>query len=140
MSLDVRLYRNYHVSYDGGKTLEEKKEELYSANITHNLNKMADEAGLYEALWRPYKLKKNYDIIEDDYNNEYEFENSNPVKANEIISIIEKGLKDMKAKPSYYKKFDSLNGWGLYVHFIPFIEEYLEALKKYPNAFVECSR
>lgn len=140
MSLDVRLYRNYHVSYDGGKTLEEKKEELYSANITHNLNKMADEAGLYEALWRPYKLKKNYDIIEDDYNNEYEFENSNPVKANEIISIIEKGLKDMKAKPSYYKKFDSLNGWGLYVHFIPFIEEYLEALKKYPDAFVECSR
>jgi len=101
---------------------------------------MADEAGLYEALWRPYKLKKNYDIIEDDYNNEYEFENSNPVKANEIISIIEKGLKDMKAKPSYYKKFDSLNGWGLYVHFIPFIEEYLEALKKYPDAFVECSR
>ena len=25
MSLDVTLYRNYHISYDGGKTLEEKQ-------------------------------------------------------------------------------------------------------------------
>lgn len=26
---------------------------LYEANITHNLNKMAAEAGIYECLWRP---------------------------------------------------------------------------------------
>jgi hypothetical protein len=30
---------------------------VYNANITHNLGKMA-EAGLYEALWRPYRLKQ----------------------------------------------------------------------------------
>ena len=28
-------------------------ERVYDANITHNLNSMASEAGCYEALWRP---------------------------------------------------------------------------------------
>jgi hypothetical protein len=139
MSLDVMLYRNYHVSYDGGKTLEPKKEIVYSANITHNLNKMADKAGLYEALWRPYQLKPNYPGFED-YNDEYAYEESNPVYANEIIEIIEKGLADMKARPKYYEKFNSPNGWGLYEHFVPFIEKYLTALKENPEAQVVCNR
>jgi hypothetical protein len=140
MSLDVILYRNYHVSYDDGKTLEPKKEEMYSANITHNLGDMASEAGIYEALWRPYRLKEGYNIPEDDHNAEYKFEEENPVRAFEIIPIIEKGLKDMLARSEHYKTFDSPNGWGLYVHFIPFIERYLEALRKYPESFIECDR
>ena len=140
MSLDVMLYRNYHVSYDGGKTLEERQEELYSANITHNLGKMAAEAGIYEALWRPYQLKEGYDIPEDDYDAEYAFEEANPVKAHEIIPIIKKGLTDMKKRPKHYEKFNSPNGWGTYIHFIVFIEKYLRALKEYPEAQVECDR
>ena len=28
-------------------------DELYSANITHNLTGMADAAGIYMHLWRP---------------------------------------------------------------------------------------
>jgi hypothetical protein len=140
MSLDVTLYRNYHVTYDGGKTLEPQRECLYTDNITHNLGKMADAAGLYEALWRPYRLKEGYNIPENDYQAEYKFEEDNPVKAHEIIEIIEKGLADMIARPVYYKTFNSSNGWGIYKHFIPFIEKYLEALKEYPEAFVECSR
>ena len=140
MSLDVTLYRNYHVSYDGGKTLEERQEDLYSANITHNLGKMAGEAGLYEALWRPHRLKEGYNIPEGDHDAEYKFEEANPVKAHEIIPIIEKGLKDMKARPEYYELFNSANGWGMYEHFIPFIEQYLEALKEYPESFVDCDR
>ena len=140
MSLDVTLYRNYHISYDGGKTLEEKQEDVYSANITHNLGKMATEAGLYEALWRPYQLKEGYDIPEDDYNAEYKFEGDNPVKAYEIIEKIEKGLEDMKARPKHYEKFNSSNGWGMYHNFVPWIEKYLKALKEYPESFVECDR
>jgi hypothetical protein len=31
---------------------------VYNANITHNLGKMAEKAGLYETLWRPYRLKQ----------------------------------------------------------------------------------
>ena len=130
MSLDVSLYRNYHVSYDGGKTLEEKREAVYSDNITHNLNAMADAAGIYEALWRPYQLKEGYNIPDGDHDAEYKFEEANPVKAREIIPIIEKGLEDMLARPEYYKTFDSPNGWGLYKNFVPFIEEYLGALKE----------
>jgi len=28
----------------------------YEANVTHNLNKMAMEAGIYEYLWRPDEI------------------------------------------------------------------------------------
>jgi hypothetical protein len=31
----------------------EDSETVYSANITHNLGKMAEEAMLYNCLWRP---------------------------------------------------------------------------------------
>jgi hypothetical protein len=140
MSLDVTLYRNYHVSYDEGKTLEPKKEEVYSANITHNLGKMADEAGLYEALWRPHRLKPGYNILEDDYKTEWEYEDNNPVRAHEIIEIIEKGLEDMKARPKHYEKFNSPNGWGIYHNFVPWIERYLAALKEFPESQVVCDR
>ena len=140
MSLDVEIYRNYHVTYDEGKTLEPQRECLYRSNITHNLNRMADEAGLYKALWRPYQLKEGYNIPEDDHDAEYKFEEANPVRAYEIIPIIEKGLEDIKARPKHYEKFNSSNGWGMYEHFVPFIEEYLKALKEYPEAFVECNR
>lgn len=140
MSLDVSLYRNYLVSYDEGKTLEPRREEVYSANITHNLNKMADEAGLYEALWRPHRLKPGYDIPEHDHKAEWEYEDNNPVRAHEIIEIIEKGLADMKARPKHYEKFNSPNGWGMYEHFVPFIEKYLAALKEFPETQVVCDR
>jgi hypothetical protein len=140
MSLDITLYRNYHVTYDEGKTLEPQREEMYSANITHNLGKMAEAAGLYEALWRPYQLKPGYDIPENDYHAQYAFEEANPVKANEIIEIIEKGLADMKARPKHYEAFNSSNGWGMYHNFVPWIELYLKALKAFPESFVECDR
>jgi hypothetical protein len=140
MSLDVTLYRNYHVSYDEGKTLEPQRESLYWANITHNLGKMAAEAGIYEALWRPYQLKEGYNIPKDDYQAEYKFEEANPVRAYEIIPVIEKGLEDMIARPKHYEKFNSSNGWGMYHNFVPWIEEYLKALKEFPESQVVCNR
>lgn len=140
MSLDVSLYRNYHVSYDYGETLEPKQEKVYSANITHNLGDMADEAGIYEALWRPHRLKEGYNIPEDDYDAEYAFEEANPPKANEIIPVLEKGLADLKARPKHYEKFNSSNGWGMYDNFVPFVENYLNALKQYPDADIDIWR
>jgi hypothetical protein len=140
MSLDVMLYKNYHISYDGGKTLEPKQEEVYSANITHNLGKMAEEAEIYEALWRPHKLKKGYNVPENDHHAEYEYECSTTTLSNEIIPIIEKGLIDLKSRPKHFKKFNSPNGWGMYDNFVPFVENYLNALKEYPEAEVIISR
>lgn len=140
MSLDVELYKTFHISYDGGETLEEREECVYSANITHNLNKMAGEAGIYEALWRPHRLKEGYNIPEEDYKSERGFEDENKVFAKEIIEILEKGLKKLKSRPEFFKRFDSTNGWGTYKYFVPFVEKYLKACKEYPEAIVRVDR
>jgi len=110
MSLDVYLIDKE----------QDEPNEVYSANITHNLNKMAMEAGIYEALWRPEEIGKK--------------------KASEIVEILEKGLSDLKERPQHFEKFNSPNGWGMYEHFVPFVENYLNACKEYPNADIEISR
>uniref|UniRef100_A0A6M3KBJ5 Uncharacterized protein n=1 Tax=viral metagenome TaxID=1070528 RepID=A0A6M3KBJ5_9ZZZZ len=104
----------------GHKHSKIEKETLYDANITHNLNKMAGEAGIYEALWRPEEIGKT--------------------KASEIVELLEKGLADLKARPEHFETLNSPNGWGMYEHFVPFVEKYLEACKENPNATIEVSR
>lgn len=140
MSLDVYLVRKKWTSYDEGKTWEEGKEEVYHSNITHNLNIMAEKAGIYNAIWRPYRLSPDFNPEEKDFNAESEFEESVIIKASDIIDIVEKGFEDMKARPDYYMQFDSPNGWGLYKNFLPWIFNYLEACKKCPDAIIEVSR
>ena len=117
MSLYVYLNRKRYLSYDEGKTYTEDDEQVYWANITHNLSRMADEAGIYEALWRPKEIGKT--------------------KASGIIELLEKGLADLKARPEHFETFNSPNGWGMYEHFVPFVEKYLEACKDYPDAVIE---
>ena len=125
MSLDVTLET-------GGKVLQQcehcggtgkislGRTEVYSANITHNLSPMAREAGIYEALWKPeeHNLRKARDLIE-------------PLRA---------GYARLLANPEHFKKFDSPNGWGLYVHFLPFVHKYLLACEENPDADVSVSR
>ena len=94
--------------------------EIFSQNITHNLNKMADKAGIYEACWRPDEI--------------------GITKASQLIPILEKGLYDLKHNPDYFKSFDSPNGWGIYDNFVPWVEKYLDACKENPDAKVEVSR
>jgi len=94
-------------------------EWLYEGNITHNLTKMADEAGIYEALWRPERIG---------------------IYAKDIVEIIEEGLAHLKTRPDYFRQFNSSNGWGMYEDFVPFVEKYLIALKEYPEAKIEVSR
>lgn len=139
MSLDVYLTRKKFISYDAGRTHTEEDEIAYSSNITHNLGSMANEAGIYEALWRPHRLKDGYDK-KSSHEAEIKFEEAQTTHAREIIPFLEKGLKDLKARPKFFKKLDSPNGWGIYKYFVPFVEEYLNACKKYPDAIVEVSR
>jgi hypothetical protein len=121
MSLDVQLIRKVYLSYDEGKTyIEKEEEELYWANITHNLNKMAAEADIYQALWRPEEI--------------------NSTKAKNIMKLLEKGLKNLKSRPEYFEQFNSSNGWGLYENFVPFVENYLKACKEFPNADIYVCR
>jgi len=94
--------------------------EIFSINITHNLTEMASKAGIYYALWRPE---------EEGYKD-----------AKDIIPVLEKGLKDLKERPEYFKQFDAENGWGTYEHFVPFVEEVLNACKKDPDSIIYVSR
>ena len=97
-----------------------KNKRVYHDNITHNLNDMAAKAGIYYALWRPEELGKTY--------------------AKEIIFYLQKGLKYLKSAPDKYEKYNSPNGWGMYDNLVLFVEEYLEACYRYPNAIINVSR
>lgn len=94
--------------------------EAFSAHITHNLNRMADAAGLYYALWHPEE--KQYKTASD------------------IIPVLEMGLGNLETHPDIYKKLNPDNGWGSYESLVEFVREYLEACKKYPDAKLEVSR
>jgi hypothetical protein len=132
MSLDVTL-KDPTATYEVGY--------LYDANITHNLTEMAGEASIYKALWRPYQLKKEFKKLpKNNYTLELTFERECVTLAKDIIPILKKGLKDLKARPEYFETFNSPNGWGMYEHFVPFVEKYLEACKKYPESIIIISR
>lgn len=92
---------------------------LYESNITHNLWRMAREAWIYEPLWMPVSTSWKKVIAED------------------LILLIEKWLELLKSDPERFEKFNSPNGRWLYEHFIPFVEDYLEALKRYPKGIIE---
>lgn len=107
MSLDVYL-------------TEVRPSEVYSANITHNLNRMAAAAGLYEALWRPEELKIRLAV--------------------ELIPLLERGLETLKTDPEKFRKLNAENGWGKYEHLVSFVEDYLAACRESPGAEVRVSR
>lgn len=107
MSLDVYLE-------------EYKPVVVFNSNITHNLTKMAQEAGIYYACWRPEEINKKL--------------------AEDIIPILEAGLSKLKADPTYFKQFDAENGWGVYENFVNWVAEYLTACKEHPNATIRVWR
>lgn len=95
-------------------------EVVYDANITHNLNTMAMEAGIYHALWRPEEIKAS--------------------RAKDIIMPLTKGLLSLLKEPDVYKKYNPENGWGTYETLVDFTRLYLEACIEYPYAQILISR
>ncbi len=93
--------------------------EVYWANITHNLGAMAAEGGLYEMLWHP--------------------EGAGITSARQLIEPIQKAVAAMKADPARFKKHNAPNGWGLYEHWLPWLERLLAACQEYPDATVRAS-
>lgn len=94
--------------------------EVYYANITHNLGKMANAADIYEACWRPEEI--------------------GVTTAAQLIPLLRDGLAKLKADPPRFHAFDAKNGWGTYDHFVPWVEQYLEACEANPDATVRVSR
>jgi hypothetical protein len=109
MSLD------FYLQYE----IDENEIEVFSTNITHNLTKMANAAGIYEALWHPDRIKAVY--------------------AKDIIPVLVEGYKKLIENPKEYKLLDSPNGWGMYEHFLPFVKNVLDACRQYPNAKITTS-
>lgn len=98
----------------------EEKREVYWANITHNLGRMAEAAGIYQALWRPEEI--------------------GITTAQQLIEPLTKGLALLRSDPKHFEQFNATNGWGLYKHFVPFVAAYLRACEEYPTATVRASR
>ncbi len=97
-----------------------KRTVVFERNITHNLAKMAVEAGIYKHLWRPEEL--------------------NITKASELIEPLTVGLAFLKAEPKRFEALNPSNGWGSYEGFWRFVESYLEACKEDPEAEISVSR
>ncbi len=101
------------VSSDGDRS-------IYSANITHNLGKMAQEASIYLALWRPEEIGITH--------------------AYQLVDPLRAGLELLRSDPDHFKAFNPENGWGNYDVFVEFVEQYLEACEDYQTAEVSVSR
>jgi len=95
-------------------------ETVYSANITHNLNRMASAAGIYEALWRP----DEHDLT----------------KAAQLIEPLHDGLEALISDPDRFSQLNPSNGWGDYHGLVEFVRRYLNACKTWPDADVSVSR
>lgn len=97
-----------------------RKDQHYAANITHNLNTMADALGIYQCVWRP---------------------DQNGIKdARQLIEPLKKAIADMRSDPAKYKAFNAPNGWGMYDNFLPWLERLLQACETYPDDEVHVSR
>jgi hypothetical protein len=109
----VGAFLRTFIGQGGGK-------ELYWANITHNLGQMAQTAGLYDVVWYP--------------------DQNGITTAEQLIPILDSGIKLMEATPSRFQKLSSKNGWGMYEHFLPWLRRYLTACQEHPKARVRVSR
>lgn len=94
--------------------------EVYHSNITHNLCRMAKEAGIEDALWEPIE--------------------HGLTTAGQLVPILREGLTKMRMRPDHYTQFSAENGWGTYEQFVPWIERYLAACEANPDAKVSVSR
>lgn len=110
------------IKYPGFEVQESEYESeyVYDANITHNLNTMAQEAGIYMHLWRPEEI--------------------GITKAEELIEPLREGLHLLKMDPERFKKFNPDNGWGSYEGLVKFVENYLNACYENREALIEVSR
>lgn len=107
MSLSITLY-------------DTEENEVFRQNVTHNLNRMADAAGIYKAIWRPDEIGIQ--------------------TAGELIPILSKGIEELKSDPEKFRELEPANKWGTYETFVPWVERYLAACEENPDATIYASR
>ncbi len=100
--------------------LEVEGQTIYEANITHNLNRMAEAAGCYRELWRPDEIG-----IET---------------ASQLIDPLKAGLMALVSDPVRFEALNPENGWGSYDGLVQFVTAYLKACIQHPGATVRVCR
>ena len=81
---------------------------------------MAEEAGIYAAVWRP--------------------EENGITTAGELIGPLEAAIAAMVADPPRFERHNSPNGWGLYENFVPWLRALLGARRENPSLQFMASR
>ena len=119
MSLDI-YFKQGDQCEKCGHVSDRNQRTVYDANITHNLGRMANAAGIYGILWRP--------------------DENGVATAHDLIARLERGIAAMEAAPARFRAFDAANGWGTYDDFLPWLRRLLDAAREFPGANVEVSR
>jgi hypothetical protein len=124
MSLDVELKGPAEVvactcvcGHEHQRTVEPT---VFEYNITHNLNVMAEEAGIYKPLWRPEEV--------------------GITTAAQLVEPLRGGLALLRSDPERFRVHNPSNGWGNYEGLVRFVESYLHACEENPEARVEACR
>jgi len=99
---------------------ETRPVDVYSANITHILVEMAKEADLYMFIWHPDEI--------------------GITEAYELIRPLTVGLNTLRGDPDRFKAFNPRNDRGSYDDLVEFVEDYLAACIKSPDADVSVYR
>ena len=150
MSLDVYLYgpeRNVECDCPtcGHGHTTSVRDCLFSRNITHNLGRMASEAGVYYALWHPADILDpgSNDRIRElrrqkRYDEEAVARSSLPVvHASDLVGPLRQGLSLLTSDPARFQLLNPGNGWGDYGGLLEFVREYLAACERFPESTVE---
>ena len=93
---------------------------VFNGGMTHNLARMAAEAGVYQLLWRPEDLGITH--------------------AHQLLQPLQEGLLRLVSDPARFQQFDPENGWGAYEELVEFTRQYHAACLLYPDAEVRTRR
>jgi len=114
---DARFPGTEPVTFKGA---DDESDIVFSANITHNLNRMAGAAGIYEALWRP--------------------DEHGITHARQLIKPLTDGFTKLVGDPKAFAEYNPSNGWGHYDGLVAFVANYIAACEQHPDAEVSVSR
>jgi len=118
MSLDIYFNRNI-VCENCGHVIE-TEEVVHEQNITHNLSTMASALGIYNHLWEPEEIGIK--------------------TSDELIEPLRDAILFFEREPTYFRQFDSENGWGTCDQFYPWLKELLAACIEYPNCRITVTK
>ena len=108
MSLTIKFLA--HVS------LEADPITMYEADLTANLRRMSEAAGLLAPIWQPHHL--------------------GIVRAADLAPHLEKGLAALQERPEHFRGFQHPSGWGTYENLVSFCSDTLTACNNFPFAQV----